>query len=123
MTNFADLGRDGRTVLAIVDPIQAEGVEVLRAPGEGVALFKHGAEAARVWPRADGLVIRTSPLPKNLIAQCERLKVIGKHGVGVDNIDVAAATEAGIVVLNTPGANALAVAEGAIALMLAVVKR
>jgi D-3-phosphoglycerate dehydrogenase len=51
------------------------------------------------------------------------LKVIGKHGVGVDNIDIAAATKAGIAVFNTPGANAVAVAEGAVALMLAVVKR
>ncbi len=112
-----------RPVLAIVDPIHPEGVAILRAAGEVVELFAPGADAERGWATAEGLVIRTSPLPAARIAACRRLKVIGKHGVGVDNIDVAAATRAGIVVFNTPGANALAVAEGAVALMLAVVKR
>ena len=112
-----------RPLLAVVDPIHPDGVAILRAAGEVVELFAPGADAERAWALADGLVIRTSPLPAARIAQCGWLKVIGKHGVGVDNIDVAAATQAGIVVFNTPGANALAVAEGAIALMLAVVKR
>lgn len=113
----------GRPLLAIVDPIHPEGVAILSAAGEVVELFAAGADADSAWARADGLVIRTSPLPAARIAQCRRLKVIGKHGVGVDNIDVAAASAAGIVVFNTPGANALAVAECAVALMLAVVKR
>lgn len=112
-----------RPLLAIVDPIHPEGVAILRAAGEVVELFAPGADAARAWAMADGLVIRTSPLPAARIADCARLKVIGKHGVGVDNIDIAAASAAGIVVFNTPGANALAVAECAVALMLAVVKR
>ena len=113
----------GRPLLAVVDPIHPEGIAILRAAGEVVELFAPGVDAARAWAIADGLVVRTSPLPAARIADCARLKVIGKHGVGVDNIDIAAATEAGIVVFNTPGANTLAVAEGAVALMLAVVKR
>ena len=118
----------GRPVLAIVDPIHADGIEILRGAGDVVELFKPGIDAAAdsaeaAWAAADGLVIRTSPLPAGRLARCPRLKVIGKHGVGVDNIDIAAATAAAIVVFNTPGANALAVAEGAVALMLAVVKR
>ncbi len=112
-----------RPVLAIVDPIHGDGVEILRGAGEVVELFKLGAAAEEAWARAEGLVIRTAPLPAARIASCPRLKVIGKHGVGVDNIDIAAATKAGIAVFNTPGANAIAVAEGAVALMLAVVKR
>ena len=112
-----------RPVLAIVDPIHPEGVAILRAAGEVVELFAPGADADGGWARADGLVIRTSPLPAARIAACPRLKVIGKHGVGVDNIDIAAAARDGVVVFNTPGANALAVAECAVALMLAVVKR
>lgn len=115
--------RGPRPLLVIVDPIHAEGVAILRAAGEVVELFAPGVDAARAWATADGLVIRTAPLPAARIAECARLKVIGKHGVGVDNIDLAAATAAGIVVFNTPGANTLAVAEGAVALMLAVVKR
>jgi len=113
----------GRPLLAVVDPIHPDGIAILRAAGEVVELFAPGVDAARAWAVADGLVVRTSPLPAVRIADCARLKVIGKHGVGVDNIDIAAATEAGIVVFNTPGANTLAVAEGAVALMLAVVKR
>jgi D-3-phosphoglycerate dehydrogenase len=113
----------GRPLLAVVDPIHPEGIAILAVAGEVVELFAVGVDAARAWAEAEGLVIRTSPLPAARIAECARLKVIGKHGVGVDNIDVAAATEAGIVVFNTPHANTLAVAEGAVTLMLAVVKR
>jgi D-3-phosphoglycerate dehydrogenase / 2-oxoglutarate reductase len=116
-------GRGSRPLLAVVDPIHAEGIAILQAAGEVVELFAPGVDTAQAWALADGLVIRTSPLPAARLAQCARLKVVGKHGVGVDNIDIAAATNAGIVVFNTPGANALAVAEGAITLMLAVVKR
>jgi D-3-phosphoglycerate dehydrogenase len=115
--------RRGRPLLAIVDPIHPEGIAILAAAGEVVELFAPGVDAARAWAEADGLVVRTSPLPAARLGACTRLKVIGKHGVGVDNIDIAAATEAGIVVFNTPHANTLAVAEGAVALMLAVVKR
>ncbi len=112
-----------RPLLAIVDPIHPDGVAILRAAGEVVELFAPGVDAEQAWARADGLVIRTSPLPAARLARCARLKVIGKHGVGVDNIDIAAATASGIVVFNTPNANTLAVAECAVALMLAVVKR
>src|SRR5262245_1239636 len=112
-----------RPLLAVVDPIHADGIAILKSAGKVVELFAPGVDAASAWAAADALVIRTSPLPAARIAECTRLKVIGKHGVGVDNIDIATATNAGIVAFNTPGANALAVAEGAVALMLAVVKR
>ena len=58
-----------------------------------------------------------------LIRRADNLKVISKHGVGVDNIDVDAASEHGVLVCNTPGANSQAVAEHAMALMLAVRKK
>ncbi len=112
-----------RPLVAVLEPIHAEGVALLRAQCDVALLYEQGAAADAVWPRADGLVIRTAPLPPEHLARCPRLKVIGKHGVGIDNIPLAAATAAGIAVVNTPGANALAVAEGAVALMLAVVKR
>jgi D-3-phosphoglycerate dehydrogenase len=123
MTDFDALARSARPIFAVVDPIHRDGIDILKSAGDVVELFALGGEAARAWPLADGLVIRTSPLPAALLARCARLKVIGKHGVGVDNIDIAAASKAGIAVFNTPGANAVAVAEGAVALMLAVVKR
>ncbi len=70
---------------------------------------------------ADGLVVRSAvQVDDALLASAPKLRVIGRAGVGVDNIDTDAATRRGIVVMNTPGANAVAVAELTIALMLAL---
>src|SRR5579875_3348172 len=70
---------------------------------------------------ADGLVVRSAvQVDDALMAAAPKLRVIGRAGVGVDNIDAEAATRRGIVVMNTPGANAVAVAELTIGLMLAL---
>src|SRR6202000_3536426 len=70
---------------------------------------------------ADGLVVRSAvQVDDALLASAPKLRVIGRAGVGVDNIDADAATRRGIVVMNTPGANAVAVAELTIGLMLAL---
>jgi D-3-phosphoglycerate dehydrogenase len=70
---------------------------------------------------ADGLVVRSAvQVDEALLANAPNLRVIGRAGVGVDNIDADAATRRGIVVMNTPGANAIAVAELSLALMLAL---
>ena len=60
---------------------------------------------------------------RKLMERAPRLRVIGRAGVGVDNVDVDFATERGIVVMNTPGANAIAVAEHTLALMLALARQ
>jgi len=80
-------------------------------------------DAARVLQPADGLLVRIGYLGPRLIASLPGLKVITLHGAGTDQVDVAAAAARGIVVTNTPGANAQAVAELAIGLMLAVLRR
>jgi D-3-phosphoglycerate dehydrogenase len=73
---------------------------------------------------ADALVVRSAvQVDDTLMAQAPKLRVIGRAGVGVDNIDADAATRRGIVVMNTPGANAVAVAELTIALMLALARK
>src|SRR5271168_3083142 len=70
---------------------------------------------------ADALVVRSAvQVDDALLESAPRLRVIGRAGVGVDNIDADAATRRGIVVMNTPGANAIAVAELTIGLMLAL---
>ena len=70
---------------------------------------------------ADGLVVRSAvQADEALMEHAPKLRVIGRAGVGVDNIDADAATRRGIVVMNTPGANAIAVAELTIALALAL---
>ena len=71
----------------------------------------------------DGLLIRSATrVTPDLIARAERLKVIGRAGIGVDNVDVAAATKRGIVVVNAPQSNIVAAAEHTIALMLALAR-
>jgi D-3-phosphoglycerate dehydrogenase len=73
---------------------------------------------------ADGLVVRSAvQVDDALMAAAPKLRVIGRAGVGVDNIDADAATRRGIVVMNTPGANAIAVAELTLALMLAMARQ
>ncbi|MGA2349138.1 MAG: phosphoglycerate dehydrogenase [Terracidiphilus sp.] len=73
---------------------------------------------------ADGLVVRSAVQADDaLMAGAHKLRVIGRAGVGVDNIDAAAATRRGIVVMNTPGANAVAVAELTIGLMLTLARK
>jgi len=73
---------------------------------------------------ADGLVVRSAVQADDaLMAFAPKLRVIGRAGVGVDNIDADAATRRGIVVMNTPGANAVAVAELTIGLMLALARK
>ena len=73
---------------------------------------------------ADALVVRSAVQADDaLMEKAPKLRVIGRAGVGVDNIDAEAATRRGIVVMNTPGANAVAVAELTIGLMLALARK
>ncbi len=108
----------------IPDPIHSDGVERLRehfvvaAPAAGDdSTRRHGIA------EADAVIVRNIPVDAELLAAAPRLKVISKHGAGVDNIDMAAATRLGIVVANVPGGNAAAVAEATVALMLAALRR
>src|SRR5262245_12237077 len=72
---------------------------------------------------ADALIVRSAvDVNAAVLRDASRLRVIGRAGVGVDNIDLEAATKAGIAVMNTPGANAVAVAEHTLALMLAMAR-
>lgn len=72
----------------------------------------------------DGLVVRSgTTVSAEALANCKRLKVIGRAGVGTDNIDKEAATQAGIVVMNTPGGNTISTCEHTFALLLALCRR
>lgn len=70
--------------------------------------------------RYDAVVVRVAQLDADVIERADRLQVVAKHGAGLDNVDVEAATRRGIVVCNTPGANARSVAEHAVALLFGV---
>ncbi|MEJ2748517.1 MAG: phosphoglycerate dehydrogenase [Anaerolineae bacterium] len=79
------------------------------------------AELKAIIPDYDALIIRSgTQVTADLLAAASNLKVVGRAGIGVDNIDVNAATMRGVVVMNTPGANSMATAEQTMALMLAV---
>src|SRR6202043_545321 len=72
---------------------------------------------------ADALIVRSAvQVDAKLLAHANKLRVIGRAGVGVDNIDLEAATHKGIAVMNTPGANAVAVAEQTLGMMLAMAR-
>lgn len=103
----------------VTDRLGEQGLAGLKArPGleVDVALGLSPAELAERAADAEGWIVRSgTTLTAELIAAAPRLRVIGRAGIGVDNIDVAAATERGVVVLNTPDANATTTAELALA--------
>jgi D-3-phosphoglycerate dehydrogenase len=115
-----------RHVVLVSDPIAAAGLALLTARPEieVVPVVGDPAGLARELPRADVLLVRSATrVTAELIALAGKLKLIGRAGMGVDNIDVAAATQRGIVVLNTPGANTVSAAEHTFALLLALARR
>jgi D-3-phosphoglycerate dehydrogenase len=81
-------------------------------------------ELIGIIPAYDGLAVRSATkVTEKVIAAADRLKVIGRAGIGVDNVDLRAATARGIVVMNTPFGNSITTAEHAIALMLALARQ
>jgi D-3-phosphoglycerate dehydrogenase len=116
-----------KTIRVLVsDAISDAGVEVLRsAPGFEVVV-RTGlppADLARELGAFDALVVRSATnVTADVLRESGRLRVIGRAGTGVDNIDLEAATRAGIVVLNTPGGNSVAAAELTISLLLALAR-
>lgn len=80
-------------------------------------------EVARLLPGIDGYIAGLDVIDANALKTADKLKVIARYGVGVDNVDLKFAREKGIVVTNTPGANSVSVAELALALMLALARQ
>ena len=69
----------------------------------------------------DGLIIRSATkVTEDLLIAATRLKVVGRAGIGLDNVDIPAATKRGIIVMNTPGGNVITTAEHAIGMLLAL---
>lgn len=105
----------------IREQIAEAGVELLRARFE--VDVDESSPLEEIIDRYDAIVIRSaSKLTADLIARGTRLKVIGRAGVGVDNVDVDAATRQGIVVANAPESNVVSAAEHAVGLLLALAR-
>ncbi|MGH7709277.1 MAG: phosphoglycerate dehydrogenase [Vulcanimicrobiaceae bacterium] len=117
--------RPSTTRVIVAEPFSETGLSVLRERGiEVISCVGQPREALRsALAEADGLIVRSETrVDRELLAAGPRLSVVARAGVGVDAIDVGAATDAGIVVLNTPGANTLAATEQTFALMLSLVR-
>ena len=110
----------------IADKLSASAVEVFERRGVEVevAVGLSAQELRAKLPGFDGLAVRSATkVTADVLAAAEGLRVVGRAGVGVDNIDVEAATQRGVVVMNTPGGNSVTTAEHAISLMLALARR
>ena len=106
-------------------PIHEAGIKLITDQGYVARVAQDFSEGTLIKEvqDADGFLVRTAEIPASVINAGKQLRVIARHGVGYDNIDVKAATARKIPVCITPRANALSVAEHVIALMLALAKR
>jgi D-3-phosphoglycerate dehydrogenase len=108
--------------ILVADPIGAEGVDLLKTHAEvDVKTGMKPPELLAIIADYEGLVVRSeTKVTKEVIEAAKKLQVVGRAGIGVDNIDLEAATAAGIAVVNAPTGNTVAAAEHTMALMLAL---
>jgi D-3-phosphoglycerate dehydrogenase len=110
----------------VSDALSEQGLAILRQTPGATIDYRPGlneADLAAAIAGADALVIRSgSKVTARVIAAADSLKVIGRAGIGVDNVDVEAASKKGIVVMNTPTGNAVTTAEHAVALLMALAR-
>jgi phosphoglycerate dehydrogenase-like enzyme len=100
--------------------LREAGLQIRLAPKTGA---RSAADMAALASTAVAAIVSTDPFDRDVFAAAPRLRAIARVGVGVDSIDLAAATEAGVVVLTTPGANRETTADHAVALILAALRR
>src|SRR5712671_5093935 len=110
--------------IIVAEKISAAAVEHLKEPSWTVLTADQlDGKLAQHLETADALIVRSAvQADAALLQHAKKLRVIGRAGVGVDNIDLDAATHKGIAVMNTPGANAVAVAEQTLGMMLAMAR-
>ena len=109
----------------ITDPLSDAGISVLKDAGISIVYNTDAKkkELLGIVPEVDGWIIRSGSLiDKDLINAATKLQVIGRAGVGVDNIDIPIATEKGIIVMNTPDVNTVSAAEHTIGIMLSLAR-
>src|SRR5436305_77107 len=118
-------GNGAMARVLISDKLEAPGLDLLRQAG--IELDERpgltGAALQEALRAADGVVVRSGTrITAELLEDPGRLRAIVRAGVGVDNIDVAAATRRGIVVMNTPGGNTVSTAEHTLAMLLSLAR-
>jgi D-3-phosphoglycerate dehydrogenase len=114
-----------RPLVVLAGPIHPDGKALLEKEAR-VVVCEDETEAGLVKMAADaqGILFRIRPnCTESLMRACRSLRVVGRHGVGLDTVDIPAATRLGVAVVHAPGSNSQAVAEHALMLMLTCVKR
>lgn len=110
----------------VADAISPKGVEALREGGKLEVDVKTGLkepELITIIPDYSALVVRSqTKVTAKVIGAAKKLRAVGRAGVGVDNVDVEAATQRGIIVMNTPGGNTVSTAEHAFSLLMATAR-
>ncbi len=116
----------GPVRILVSDPISEEGLDIFRNAGFEVTVKTKLSpeELKKELASYDGLVIRSgTKVTADVLEGATRLKVIGRAGAGLDNVDLTAATNRGIVVMNTPGGNTITTAEHTVSMMMSMVRK
>ena len=113
--------------ILICDPISPKGIELFRQRSEfKVTVLEKRLPEAELIPLlgdVEAMVVRSeTKISRKVIENAPKLRVVGRAGVGVDNVDVEAATERGIVVMNTPGGNTISTAELTFSMLMALAR-
>lgn len=110
----------------VSDPVSESGIAELKGNGELDVTVKTGLkedQLLEIIPQFSALVVRSqTKVTAKVLEAATNLKVVGRAGVGVDNVDVEAATKRGIIVMNTPGGNTISTAEHAFSLMMSLAR-
>ena len=110
----------------VADPISPRGVEDLARDGQFEVIFKTGLkedELLAIIPDCAALIVRSeTKVNKRVLEAARSLRVVGRAGVGVDNVDVEAATARGVIVMNTPDGNTISTAEHAFSLLVSIAR-
>src|SRR3954468_471376 len=109
--------------ILVAEPLAPAAADVLRQEAGWEIIQADPKTYGEHLADCDALLVRSAvQVTKDVLQRAPELRIIGRAGVGVDNVDLAAATEAGVLVMNTPGGNAVSVAEHTLALMLAMAR-
>lgn len=109
--------------ILVAEPLAAAGIDLLKAQQGWDVVISNPKEYMQHLGDADALFVRSAvKVNADVLAKAPKLRVIGRAGVGVDNVDLPAATAANVLVMNTPGGNAVAVAEHTLGFMLCLAR-
>lgn len=109
--------------IVVAEPLAPAAMDLLRSHAAWEIIQADGQSFQTHLGDCEALIVRSAvKVTRDVLGKAPKLRVIGRAGVGVDNVDLAAATEAGVLVMNTPGGNAISVAEHTLALMLSMAR-